>query len=93
MRKRALERSGDSVRIRVDGVVQGCALRPRTGTGANSEATESVSRRDAEVDTEEGIHVTTDGCKMILTGTVRSWAERRAAEHAAWKVPGILRSR
>jgi osmotically-inducible protein OsmY len=26
---------------------------------------------------------------VVLTGTVRSWAERRDAEHAAWAARGV----
>jgi hypothetical protein len=85
MRKRALERSGDSVRA----VGQGRAVPSLTRPRANSEPNDPVSPRDAEVDLQHGIHVTRDGSKMILTGTVRSWAERRAAEHAAWQVAGV----
>jgi hypothetical protein len=36
-----------------------------------------------------GITVTTRGAKAVLTGTVRSWEERRAAEHAAWALPDV----
>ena len=35
------------------------------------------------------ITVTTRDGKAILTGTVRSWEERRAAQHAAWGLPDV----
>jgi hypothetical protein len=36
-----------------------------------------------------GITVITRGGKAVLIGTVRSWGERRAAEHAAWALPDV----
>ena len=45
--------------------------------------------RNAEIDADR-ISVEVQGNKAILRGTVRSWAEREAAERAAWSAPGIL---
>jgi len=45
-------------------------------------------KRSAEVDSSNISVDSIDG-KIILKGRVRSWAERRDAENAAWAAPGV----
>ena len=45
-------------------------------------------QRSAALDARS-IRVTTQGSKVILKGTVKSWAEFEEARHAAWSVLGV----
>ncbi|MEJ8826709.1 BON domain-containing protein [Variovorax humicola] len=42
------------------------------------------------LDEAKGIQVEVKGAKAVLRGTVHSWAERSAAQGAAWSAPGIV---
>lgn len=63
-------------------------VRPRATPSELKKKIEDALARSAEVDAER-IKVEVQGSKAVLKGTVRSWAERQAAERTAWAAPGI----
>lgn len=72
----------------VKGVMNNISIKPRVNTEDVREKIEAALKRSAEIDARRINVVTVDG-KVILTGNVHSFAERRAAEHAAWGAPGV----
>ena len=72
----------------VSGVNNLVTLKPAVNASGVKEKIESAFRRAADVDSQHiGLNVT--GNKVVLSGNVSSWAERREAEYAAWSAPGV----
>jgi osmotically-inducible protein OsmY len=53
------------------------------------DAIAAALRRSADVEAQQ-IRVEAKDGKVTLRGRVHSWAERNAAEHAAWAAPGVI---
>jgi osmotically-inducible protein OsmY len=54
------------------------------------ERVKAAIKRQAGIDAES-VKVSTDGGKVVLTGLVSGWNERRIAERAAWSSPGVTK--